>query len=496
MCLWLSLKFLSELSNSVNKQILVFLIISILGILIPKSKAQSLEELPPVNLDTIPNRPVIIGSIFIIGNEKTHKSIITRELSFSKGDTLMLHKLIGYQTEDRNKIYNTNLFNTVQIQILELDDQNVNILVQVSERWYIYPGVIFKLSDRNFNDWWVNRDHDLSRVNYGGRLTQYNVRGRDETLYLTAQFGFERLFLLNYSMPYIDKQQRFGLSFGAGYAEYNNLAYQTVDHLPAFVLSREQQKRTFSTSVTTSYRKSFYTKHYTTVGYFASHISDTIAALNPNYFGAGARDQKYLSLSYSYSRDYRDNHTYPLKGDLVSISVGKNGLGVFNDFNRWYLIASYYRYLSLGKGFYLGTNFSGHFSTKDVPYARYYGLGYENYIVRGYELRVVEGYQALLSKTSFKKRVFKTAFNIPDRMMPIGQFRRWPIALYAKAFFDAGYVTNYPNYPLNERLSNKPIYSAGLGFDFVTIHDVTIRLEQSYNAEGEFHFALNFKHDL
>jgi len=32
--------------------------------------------------------------------------------------------------------------------------------------------------------------HDFSRVNYGMRLLQQNFRGRNETLRLTAQFGF------------------------------------------------------------------------------------------------------------------------------------------------------------------------------------------------------------------------------------------------------------------------------------------------------------------
>ncbi|WP_258104044.1 BamA/TamA family outer membrane protein [Marinoscillum sp. MHG1-6] len=475
---------------------LLFLVL-IIVCYVSEVTAQSLEELPPINLDTVPNPKVLVSNIFIIGNKKTKESIITRELSFEKGDSLTMHQLIGYQTEDRNKIYNTNIFNTVELQILELDKSTVNVLVKVTERWYTYPNIIFKLSDRNFNDWWVNRDHDLSRVNYGARLSQYNFRGRDETVLLTAQFGFERVFLLDYTMPYIDKSQRVGLNLVAGYGEYNNIAYRTIDHLPAFLLSREQQRRTFSTSATANYRKSFYSRHYLSTGFYSSHISDSVNTLNPDFFGNGDRTQRYFSLSYSFSRDYRDNHTYPLKGDLLVFTVGKNGLGIFNDFDRWYLQASYYKYLALGKGFYLGSYFSSRFSSKnDVPYSRYYEFGIENYLVRGYELSVVEGYEAFLFKNSFKKRVFKTAFNVPDQLMPLKQFRRWPMALYIKTFFDAGYVRNYPNYELNSRLSNKALYSVGVGVDFVTIHDLTIRLEESYNAEGDFHFVLNFKHDL
>ncbi len=113
--------------------------------------------------DTLDHRKVYINKIYIIGNEKTLPSIITRELSFKEKDSIEMHQLIGYQTEDRNKIYNTNLFITVEIQVLELEPDLVEVLINVTERWYLYPGVMFKLSDRNFSDWWVNRDHDLEQ---------------------------------------------------------------------------------------------------------------------------------------------------------------------------------------------------------------------------------------------------------------------------------------------------------------------------------------------
>lgn len=446
--------------------------------------------------DTVDTRLVTINNIFLLGNEKTKRSIITRELSFELNDTIRMDKLIRYQTEDRNKIYNTNLFNTVEIEILELDSSNVDVLIKLTERWYLYPGIIFELSDRNFNDWWVNRNHDLSRVNYGVRLNKYNLRGRDETLLLTAQFGFENLFLLNYTIPYIDKNQKIGMIMDVGYAEYKNLPYQTINHLPTFLISRELQKRSFGVSVTGSYRKSFYTKHYISTGFSASSVSDSVTVLNPEYYRMGDSSQKYFKLSYSYSRDYRDNHTYPLHGNWIIATIGKSGLGIYKDLDRWYLNANYYQYFDFGKGFFLGTNIGGHLTTKDVPYSRYSGLGYENYIVRGYELTVIEGYQAILFKSSLKKRLFKTSATLDERWMPMKQFQRWPIASYSKVFFDGAYVNNYPGYTQSQLLTNKLLYSIGLGLDFVTIHDMTIRLEQSYNAEGDWNFVLGFKQDL
>ena len=80
-------------------------------------------------------------------------------------------------------------------------------------------GSIFQLADRNFNEWWENYNHDLSRVIYGLKLYQYNMRGRNETLTLTAQFGFIQRYELMYRIPYLDKRQKQGLIFQTDYID-------------------------------------------------------------------------------------------------------------------------------------------------------------------------------------------------------------------------------------------------------------------------------------
>lgn len=481
-----------------SRDFLIVLATILLSISLNQVQGQSIPDPPKIDLDTIENKVVSINNIFILGNEKTKASIITRELSFQIKDTISMHRLIGYQTEDRNKIYNTNLFNTVEIQILALDDTNIDILIKVTERWYLYPGVILRTSagDRNFTNWWVNENRDLKRINYGLRLSKYNIRGRDETLLLTSQFGFENVFLLNYLIPYIDKNQRFGLVADVGYAEFKNLPIRTQDHFLRFVTSNNVQKRSFASSISLSHRPSFYNRHFITAGYNRASITKNIAEVNPLYFKDNTTLQRSFRLAYSFSRDLRDNHTFPLRGYAVAATFGKNGLGVYNEYNRWYFTASYRQYFDLGKGFFLASNLSGHLTTEDVPYSKYLGLGFENYIVRGYEFYVIEGPQAVLFKSSQRKRVFKTTANISEYWMPIEQFRRWPLALYCKTFFDAAYVNNYKDYELNSRLTNKLIWSGGIGVDFVTIHDITIRLEQSYNAQGQFNFVVGFEQDL
>jgi len=149
----------------------------------------------------------------IIGNKVTRDQIITRELSLKPGDTVTAKRLRHILTRDRNKIYNLRLFNTVTIRLLQLSGTEIDLLIEVTERWYTFPVPIFELSDRNFNEWWQNYDHRFNRINYGLRLYQFNFRGRNETLRITAQFGFSRQFQLLYRIPYIDKKTKAGLNF-------------------------------------------------------------------------------------------------------------------------------------------------------------------------------------------------------------------------------------------------------------------------------------------
>ena len=123
----------------------------------------------------------MINRVFIIGNRLTRDQIILRELSLRKGDLIYSLDLPEIIDLDKKKLINTRLFNTVEIRTMELEENKIDVLIDLSERWYTFPSPIFELSDRNFNEWWTNYNHDFKRVNYGLRLYQFNMRGRNET---------------------------------------------------------------------------------------------------------------------------------------------------------------------------------------------------------------------------------------------------------------------------------------------------------------------------
>lgn len=441
-------------------------------------------------------RYLVVKRIFITGNRITQDKIILRELSLKTSDVIYSEDLPAILDRDRNKLLNTRLFNTVEIRTLELEQGMIDLLVDVAERWYTFPSPIFELSDRNFNEWWQNYDHDFRRVNYGLRLYQFNMRGRNETLRFTAQLGFQRIFNLSYQFPYIDQKQKHGLTVTADYQETKNLAYRTFDHKLEFAKAEDGLLRvTRGAGIGYTYRNSFYDIHSLKIEHRRSDINDTIAILNPNYFGEGKLSQEYTVISYAYSHDHRDLIAYPLSGHYFLATIQKTGLGISNEVNKTEGMLSYARFIDLTKGLYFSTYFSGYWSfPENVPYAFYNAIGYRRLFLRGYEVYLIEGTNFLVNKSTLKKRIFSNVYRFDS--FPIEQFRRVPIDIYFKIYADLGYAKNYPGYNTNDRLSDILLTGVGAGFDVVTFYDAVIRFEYSINREGEKGFFFNVKKEF
>lgn len=450
--------------------------------------------------DTVPNKTLEVNRIIILGNKVTRDRIILRELSFKPGDTISSNRIDNQLLRDRAKIYNLRLFNTVTVRWMEFDSlQNkIDVIIEVSERWYIFPQPIFELSDRNFNEWWQNYNHSFKRVNYGLRLYETNFRGRNEKLRLTTQFGFIRKFVLSYSIPNIGVKQRSGLMFDFSYDEPDNLAYFTKDHKLDFVENVSKVRKAFAGSIIYSFRKSFYETHSFSVDYYNGRIADTIAILNPNYYKFQQTRQHMASVSYSFVSEHRDVIAYPLKGYQFAFYASKTGIGLGMDVNMFETNATFAKHSDLGKGWYF-SNFSSGYASAPVnqPYSMYSALGYRRQFLRGYEVYVIEGPQFILNKTTLKKKIFSRAWTIKD--MPLEQFSYFPVAIYLKGYFDFGYVNNYDRYDeagINTRLSNRMLMGTGMGIDLVTLYDNVFRFEYTYTREKTHGFFFHVKKEF
>lgn len=442
-------------------------------------------------------RWVKLNRTIIIGNKKTLDRIITRELTLKSGDSIQRNKLDAVIARDKNKIYNLRIFHTVTPRVLEMPGNFFDLLIEVEERFYTFPVPIFELSDRNFNEWWQNYNHELNRVNYGLRLYQYNFRGRNETIRLTAQFGFSRKFDLTYRIPYIDKKQKQGLTFDINYIEPKNVSYMTEDHKLVFLRSKKTLRKKIGGGVTYTYRKSFYETHHIGFDFENGTISDTIQELSPNYYG-GRSNQWFTSLSYSFVSEHRDVIAYPLKGYMLAAGIKQNGLGLGEPVRQTIVSASAAFHKDLGNKLFLSNNTQIYWSSpSSPPYSLYYGMGYKRTFVRGYEIYVIEGPFWGLNKTTLKKRIIQRTYRLS--VLPWERFQHFPLAIYLKAYADWGYVKNIPTYQeqgLNKLYTNRIIAGTGLGLDFVTAYDGVFRVEYTLTREGSHGFFFHIKKEF
>ncbi len=448
--------------------------------------------------DSIQNTRVRIDKIFIVGNKKTKKKIILRELDIAAGEIYQEDDLKAILTQEKNKITNLRLFTSVEVSMLYLSPTLVDIVIEVKERWYTFPVPIFSIVDRNLNDWWTNQNHDFSRTNYGIKLYQNNFRGRNETLNLLFQLGYTRQFGFTYRIPYIDASQRHGLSLGFDYSENKNIAVQTAEHKQIFLDSEDLLRTRRNFFVGYRFRNSFYTRHSAYISFNSNAVNDTIVALNDNYYQPGETTQRYFELSYAFQRDKRDIVSYPLRGNELEVQLTKSGLGFFNDVNQFDIRAMYTQYKDLNKGFYFANYSSVYLSgPSKQPYTKLGALGYRNDFVRGYELFLIEGQNYFLNRTTLKKRIL----NIKGRLgfFPIEQFRDFPLAIYIKTYLDLGYVENIDRYEetqQNVTLANRYLGGTGFGIDFVTYYDTVLRFEYSFTREGTSGFFFHLKKEF
>lgn len=438
-----------------------------------------------------------VGKITILGNKRTRKSIILRELSLREGDVVNENDLAYILEKDERKLFNLHLFHTAIIRKLISEEGKLDLYIDVDERWYTFPIPIFELSDRNFNEWWENYDHDLSRVNYGVKLYQHNFRGRNETITLKAQFGFQRQFQLMYRIPYINKKQKQGLIFNLDFIEAKNVADSTINHKLNFLKLRSVIRSTQGIGITYTYRNNFYNHHRIKYEYRRTTIADTLLERNPNYLGTKKKRQQFDALTYEFVSDHRDVFVYPLRGYQFNINIQQSGLGLNKDLKKTDAFINFSGFIPLKNNFFF-SNFSHLFlSTSNIPYFNYEAMGYNRIFVRGFEIYVVEGAQFFVNKSTLKKRIFNRVWQIENSILP--RFNYFPLAIYLKTYSDVGYVENYPQYAessINTLFSNKLLAGAGGGIDFVMAYDVVLRFEYTFTNQNQSGFFFHIKKEF
>lgn len=446
----------------------------------------------PANFQSCDSSTVLtVNEVLIIGNNKTKKYILERELLLKLNDTINAGDLYNAIDQSRKLIYNTTLFVTVDITPVLLNDNMLSIVVQVKEKWYIYPLPHLQLSDRNFNEWWNTYNADFSRLIYGVKFIHYNTSGRRDKLTLTALSGYRRNLSLEYRAPYSNSSLTEGYSVMASYTEQRETNFNTGNDNKIQLFKTDGfSTKSFVAGAAYMRRKGYYHRHQVSLLVHQLTVSDSVLLLNPTYFNRDKNKVFFPELSYSLDYVNVDNTSYPLDGNSFSLKITKRGLGFTGGINSTGVEFATKKHIPHKNKWYSSFQVEGLVKAPfKLAYINRQALGYKEFYLRGMEYYTINAPVAFLAKYTLKKKILD--FNIPVPFKnPVAD--KVPFQFFAKVYGDAGYAYSPKSYATS--LNNKFLYSSGFGLDILSLYDMSLGIEYSFNQLGENGLFLHIAH--
>ncbi len=440
---------------------------------------------------------VKVENIIVLGNERTKEYVVLRELSFQIDDSIAIEQFEELKLKSIQTLTNTSLFNFIDINYSAHSAGRIIIVVKVTERWFIWPGIVFSLAETNFNSWWQNKDFD--RINYGFFVQDMNFRGWQEKVTLQFQNGWKRKIGIDYQMPGINKKRTLGAGLKVFYANNREVNYASFDNERLFFKDQQFIQEEFTFEGKIELRPRLFNKHRIAIGLSTIIIHDTVNFYNDSYLPLDRNRSQFFYFNYGFKREKRDNIGYPLKGYLFDISIDQDGFGLIhnNDIMMTLGLLTFNLHNHLGGRWYFAQGIKGKYTFYDsdnVPYYFQRGLGYGSASLRGYELVVIDGQHYAAYKSNLKYQLVKKKTVDLDFGMA-NKFDKFHYSVFLNAFGDAGYVSDQINASINP-LANTWQYAYGLGLDFVTYYDVVVRFEGSINRQGQPGFYIHFKNPI
>lgn len=422
-----------------------------------------------------------IRNIVIKGNKKTSESIILRELPFRSGEAYQLSELVKKFEIARKQLLNLALFHEVVVALKSFEGNDVDIAVDLRERWYLFPVPYFKFVDRNLNQWLVEQNARLDRVNYGIKVLYNNATGRNDKLNLYLVNGYTKQVSFSYDRPYIDNKMKWGLNVGMAVGKNREINYNTVNNKQVFYKDTNNFIRSFfRANAELTYRRAIKTRHRFGIGYSVESLTDTVVALNPSYFKNGSGRIAFPEVYYLMSYFDVDYNPYPLKGYIVDVYFAKKGFN--NKMNIWQLSAKANASWEIADQTYFSARLAGSIKVPfRQPYFNQRLLGYSDFVMQGFEYYVVDGVAGGYAKAVLSREVVNLLFHVKRKKDD--QLLKIPLRAYAKTFVNAGYM--YHPDPGTNTLNNRMLYSWGIGLDIITHYDFTFKIEWSFNLLGQ-----------
>lgn len=434
---------------------------------------------------------LVIDSIQIEGNRRTRSSILLRELPFQAGDTCQLPQLVNWFEESKRVLMNTSLFQQVTVFADTFLENRVRVTVRVRERHNLYPVLFFDPVDRNLNQWIVEQRASLRRLNYGAQLYFNNTTGVGDRSLLSLLSGYTQQVSVAYERPYLGKHMKWGMRVGFSQGRNHEVNLQTNNDKQVFLRLPDLFLRHHAQAFgELQYRPRINTRHTFGFQWLSDRVEDTVLSLNPNYFPEGRTLLRYPRLYYVLNFQRVDFLPYPRKGPMAQLQLARTGIGspvkLWELHGKWMMHWPIDSKWGLAWGGYAGAKFPAH-----QPFVNRRFLGYGNQFLSGYEYYVVDGTSGGLTRAFLTREWVRQTVRIPYKKGKDPW--RIPIRIVGKSFLQAGYVHD-PESASGNRLSNRFLYSGGVGIDFLFFYDVLFRLEYSINRFGENGLFLHRKY--
>lgn len=458
----------------------VVLLFIFIGIFHLRPRAQELQQTQETG-DVLKQSSVTIRNISISGNKQTKQYIITRELAFRNGNAYPMRDILTGLETSRQNLMNTTLFVEVNVCFSNWNNDSLDIIVDVKERWYYFVFPYMKPADRNWNVWINDYNFDPERVNYGLKFHGKNITGRNDKLNAWIINGYTQRLAINYYNPFSDNSLRRGWGIDVSYSRNREINYQTSNNRQQFYKNELNfiRKQVYFGGVY-SYRKGSIERHYVKLGMQTEAVSDTVAKLNPNYLGAGRTKLFYPELKYTYQYFDMNYIPYPTRGVSFELELIRRGIN--GQVNLTQLQVKAARYFELPKKFYFSAAAEMHLRVPfDQPFFNQLMLGYNDSYLRGMEYYVVDGVAGGFVRNTVGREIFNYRFKTGLKSKTYSSV---PFRFYLKAYGDFGYVYN-KRMQFSNTLNNTFLYTGGIGVDVISIYDVVLRFEYSFNQFRE-----------
>jgi hypothetical protein len=405
--------------------------------------------------------------------------MLLRELSLQPGDCLPGKDTAAIIKLNEKRLYNLSLFNEVQIVSDQVGPDSLDWHISVTDRFPIFPEGNVEFADRNFNVWWKEQHRDWHRINLGLSLNHNNFRGNRERISLTGQVGYTQKAGIAYSRPFADKQQKQGFGFSVFGLQNREIAYRTANNKLLFWRDETHfMMRRFDFAGWYTYRPEYAVTHKFQLAFQHYWISNAIVRLNADYLGNGQNEENIWSFLYRFEYNRVDNWNYPLTGNRFIGYIEEQYMTKNRDFlSSIHLQVD--QYFNPAKNWYTALIFRGRVSfPQHQAYIFQRNLGYDFDVIRGFEYYVMDGSSFGLLRADLKRTLIDEQIRLPVRYLEVV-----PVRVYAKLYGDAG--ISYNKYPHDDLLNNKGLFSGGFGIDIVTLYDIKIRVEYTFNSLHE-----------